>query len=173
MKPVCTAPQSHRPGRWLLLGLALPLLSALAMGCGKEGRTLMHHYKTLPGGAWSTFDTLRFDIPPSPTTEDYVFSLGLRLRNTFPYEDIWMVAEMHLEEPAATVRDTLRYLTTQPDGSPQGHGIALQQDEQPLCTLRLARGQHGHLRLYHIMTREIMPDVANVGVRSEKLRTKN
>lgn len=165
-----TTALATRAGRLCRGTACLLVAAALAAGCQREGRTLVHQYRALPQASWSAFDTLHFELPPAPQTTDYVFSLGLRLRNTFPYEEIWMVTEMEMEKPSVVLRDTLRYLTIHPDGSPRGRGMALQQDEQPLCTLQLFRGQHGRLRLYHIMSREVMPDVANIGFKVERLK---
>ena len=148
-----------------LAALALALLTAgLLFGACTRG-VLLHRYLPVGPDGWARTDTLRFALPQVPADADYRVSIGMRYANGFPYEGIWVVAEMRLTHPTALLLDTLYLTTVDEDGRPLGQGVTVDQREQPLGILHLRAGQGGSIRLYHIMAREVLPDISDIGLR--------
>ena len=130
-------------------------------------KTPYHHYESLPSDGWARTDTLHFQLPPVHEQGIYTIYVGLRWSPLFPYEGLWLVAET--QSPIFHA-DTLYFLTSQPDGLPTGQGIRLQQSEQPLFRISLRKDQKVNVDLRHIMHREVLPALSDVGLRMEKTR---
>lgn len=135
----------------------------MLMGCTQG--TLLHHYEAVSSEGWIRTDTLLFDIPKVECTADYDLNVGMRYYNKFPYEGVWIVVDGTLQEPSAHWCDTLYFRIADADGKPLGHGISLLQRDSLVRQIHLYEGQHGQLRLWHIMKREVMPGVREVGCR--------
>ena len=50
-------------------------------------------------------------------------------------------------------------------GDPQGHGVTLYQFDLPWRMQHLQAGQWADISIYHIMRREMLPGISNVGIR--------
>ena len=129
--------------------------------------TPYHHYESLPSDGWSRANILHFQLPPASEQGLYTLYVGLRWSPQFPYEGLWVVADT---QSPFLHSDTIYFLTAQPDGLPTGQGIRLRQSEQPLFRIPLQEGQAVSVDLRHIMHREVLPALSDVGVRMEKVR---
>ncbi len=147
--------------------VALVVFSLVACK-GGEKRIAVHHYMSPTGMGWSITDTLLFTVPPMRETGNYDFSLGMRLGVSFPYAGVWIAAQTQLHNPDSTACDTLYFVTMRKGGMPQGAGINLQQDEQKLTTMHLREGQSAEVYVHHIMRREVLPAVLDVGLLVER-----
>ncbi len=150
-----------------------PLLLAALTACRvptPSPNTLLHNYRTVPGGnGWHARDTLVLKLPPIAENGVWDMSVGMRTRTDFPYQGIWMVAETRLRHPAAVVRDTFYLRLNDPQGEPLTRGVNLLQREQLVAQQRqFFKGQKGEIRLYHLMHREHLPSITEIGVRLEK-----
>jgi len=145
------------------------LVVLVLSSCINKSHTLMHAYLPVGNDGWNADDTLEFTIPQVTKTAVYDFQLGMRLQSGFPYEGIWVVVETVLDNPDVRLCDTLYLKTIRKDGMPIGKGVNLLQSEQPYHKLELYRGQTGKMRLYHIMTREEIPSVSDIGVKVVEL----
>ena len=142
-------------------------IMCLAMvGCTKG--TVVHRYEKVSLQGWERTDTLCYDLPAATKQQECLLSVGLRYNNDFPYEGIWIVVEGKTEAPSTYWCDTLYLRTADEDGTALGHGVALMQNSVPLRNIRLEEGQHGRLRIWHIMHREVMPSIREVGIRLER-----
>jgi len=135
------------------------LLVACSQGC------LLHQYQTIAPEGWERNDTLSFSLMPVPQSGNYTVNLGIRYNPQFPYEAIYVVAETHLRHPFTFRRDTICLHTTDPQGKSIGQGTTILCSTQPITMLKLRRGQQGTIRLHHIMAREILPSIREVGVK--------
>lgn len=143
--------------------MAMLTVGLMFVACTRS--TLLHRYQPVGQQGWARTDTLSFTLPDVSTEGDYELAVGLRYGNVFPYEGIWVVAETRLVHPNAFHRDTLYLATADDDGRPLGQGISMDQREVSLSTLHLHKGQSGTVRLRHIMTREVVPNISDVGLR--------
>ncbi len=144
--------------------------AVLALSSCTDDALFVHQYAHPSHKSWGRTDTLHFQLPRVKDNADYQFSVGMRLHNTFPYEGLWLVAETRLQHPDVVMRDTLYFRAVGEDGMPLGEGVSVQQSEQPLSPrpFELFKGQTGEVCIYHIMSREFIPAVLNVGLRIEK-----
>lgn len=130
---------------------------------------LVHRYKHTRPEGWVRSDTIEFSIPEVRRTGHYLMSACLRLGNKFPYQGLWVIMETHLENPHLVLRDTIDYTTSDEKGLPLGTGINKQVIERPVRSLTLHEGQHGKVKFYHIMTREEIPGITDVGLTLETI----
>ena len=61
-----------------------------------------------------------------------------------------------------------KYLITDEDGNFLGKGLTIHDNVYFLKTLFLKEGQYGKMRLYHIMRRDPLPGISDVGIIIEK-----
>ncbi len=130
--------------------------------------TLLHHYQSIGHEGWSRGDTLLFSLPSDSVNEvPCLLFVELRLTPLYPYSTLCLVAE---EEWDGTVsqRDTLLFTLSDSTGNLCGRGLNLLQYEQSLRPLTLRPASHGQLRLRHIMSREVMPGVNDVGIKLKR-----
>ena len=142
--------------------LAIVLVAFLFASC-TDG-ILIHRYLPVGEEGWARTDTLSFPLPAVSHEADYTIRLGIRYGTLFPYEGIWVVAETRLHQPASFRRDTIYLTVTDEDGHSLGQGVTLNQREVPLTKLHFQKDQQGTLRLYHIMRREVVPHITDMGV---------
>ena len=143
--------------------LLLVLLFLLCASCTKK--MIVHHYEHIDNDGWTRYDTLSFEIPPAAASGDYSLFLGMRYSNDMPYEGIWIEVETQFSHPHYASLDTLYFLTADSIGMLLGKGINLKQQEMPLSSLNLKEGQQGLVRVRHIMARNVLPFVRDIGIR--------
>ena len=129
--------------------------------------TLVHTYCHVAAEGWNHNDTLTFDLPPTQADQDCQLNVGIRLTNRYPYTSLWIVIDEQWEGQSVRT-DTMEYQFIDSLGDFCGRGINIYQYEKDIRRLTLRGGAQGRLRLYHIMERETVPDVTEVGVRVTK-----
>ena len=139
------------------------LLPLLCMACTRH--TLIHSFRAIPEEGWRRSDTLVFTLPPSPDDAEYALYIDLRLHNRFPYRELWLAVEHHLPDSSLISRDTLCYHLSDESGNLCGQGINLLQYETHAGTLPLRTGVETQIRIHHLMRRETLPYIMEVGVR--------
>lgn len=141
--------------------VASGILLSLA-GCNE--RVVFHSFRHIPGQGWNNRDTLVFDIDTVRTDATYNFELELRSTHTYPYTDIMMAVERDFSPPGVVSRDTVTCRLTHPDIQRTGKGIYVYQYEVSVPPMALHRGQTGRIRVSHLMMREILPGIRDVGM---------
>jgi len=126
--------------------------------------TLVHEYKHTSPDGWDRTDTITFLIPPVTKTGTYEVSLGMRLCNNFPYKEVHITTEFDLEEPLMNKKNAVCVVTSDKDGKLLGYGIAYHQYEQPYMKIMLQKGQHGKVKVYHNMDKEVLPYLTDIGI---------
>lgn len=142
------------------------VVALLATACTHE--TFFHSYRHIAPNGWRYTDTLEFLLPPAPQTEVYSLSVGLRIDACFPYQSLTLVVETKADSLSLLRKDTLFWPLTQDDGTLGGSGVNLLQFETPAGHLQLREGQQARVRIYHIMSRETMPHIHDVGLRCSR-----
>ncbi len=148
-----------------LKSLLFPLVVVVLLVVACTGNTAYHHYEHVRGSGWRQSDTLHFRLPEATRSGHYPRQVGLRYGNAFPYEGVWMVVETRLHHPSRLLRDTLYFRTSDDNGQSMGDGINLEQHEVAIGPLYLSRGQQAEVAIYHIMHREIIPNILDVGLK--------
>ena len=157
--------------------LILCAVLLLAIASCQRG-TLLHQFQPISSTGWERTDTFHFSLPQVEQEGLYQVSVGLRYEPTFRYQDLWLVADitttMLPTDSAArssvpvlhasrTIADTL-CLPLLASRAKSSSGVTLLQTEAPLCTLRIEPNQSVSLRLRHIMQREQLQGIRDVGL---------
>jgi len=69
----------------------------------------------------------------------------------------------------ARYADTLYCSLTDREGDVSGKGVSVYQYTFPVDTFQLHRGARGTITIHHIMRRNLLPGVSDVGIRLERL----
>lgn len=108
---------------------------------------------------------MTFSIPEVNKSGNYSFSVGLRMMPDFPFKNICIVMQQKYQEPDYLHRDTLRFEMTDENGNLGGDGLASLSFEKEFVQTKLHKGQHGTVSLYHIMAKETLPNIKDVGLK--------
>ena len=144
--------------------LPLLLLSLLTISC-TDSDCLVHSYQQTGSDVWLRADTLRYEIPEAPASGIYTISVEMRTGETFSYRYIYMAIERHMHHPDYLHCDTIRFDMARDGVHLDGRGSTITTFCRPALNIRLCKGQSGEVRLLHLMSREVLPDIREVGVR--------
>ncbi len=149
---------------------ALCLVLLLLLSCNGQPDTLLHQYQRVRGSdGWSRTDTLAIPLPAVRETGIYAFDIGLRHLPDYPYQGLTAVVQLQLQNPDVVFRDTVELATNDAvTARPLGQGNALPTVEHTVNRLQLYRGQHGTLRIYHLMYHSPLPAITHVGAKVTK-----
>jgi gliding motility-associated lipoprotein GldH len=90
--------------------------------------------------------------------------VGLRVTDHFPYEMLILEVEQSYQNPVSHRLDTLYYRLANEDGDFIEKGINYFQYETQGVTLDLKKGQTGRIKIRHLMHREVLPGIMDVGI---------
>ena len=112
-------------------------------------------------------DTAVFDVPPVPASDRYRQEIGLRITAAYPFTNLCLQVEQTVE-PGRRVRvDTLDCRLYDADGNVLGRGISMFQYSFILADVNLQKGDSLHVCVRHVMKREILPGIADIGFSME------
>ena len=148
-----------RPLFFLLIGLFL-------YSC--TGNTLYHSYQSLPAEGWDRSDTIRFDVPETRRGINGSLFIGLRTVAHIGFRDIVLAVEQYDDAGMVCRCDTIRYPLTDEEGNALTKGVNTRQYETQQLPLRIRKGQSGSIRIHHLMRREMISGITEVGIRIEE-----
>lgn len=137
-------------------------MSFLLIGCDRS--TMMHTYQPLKDNCWDRTDTVAFKLSPLNIEDGCRMLIGLRVTNKFPYELLIMEVEQEYQHPIAQRLDTIYYRLTDQSGDFTEKGINYFQYETQQLPLDLKKGQTGEIRIRHLMHREVLSGITDVGI---------
>ncbi|MCM1107619.1 MAG: gliding motility lipoprotein GldH [Clostridium sp.] len=150
--------------RWIGTGIAFAVLATLVSACGDV--MPYHAYRSVPGGMWSKADTLKFDdLPVLSDSGRYDLYVDLRTTEDFPYTGIYIGVLSRPGSAFAWQRDTVHCVVRSATGRPSGRGFTLRHSGSRLYRLLPSADRHPQVRLFHIMRREDLPGVGEVGLK--------
>ena len=157
----------NRQQTWLtgiVLTVALILVSC-------DRKTIYSHYEHTQLSGWEKNDTLIFNISPVDEGGIYHEEVGLRINDLYPFMSLNLVID-HLNLTQGTVkRDTLNCSLIERDGRVKGKGVSFYQYNFHLNDLDLRAGDSLSINIRHNMKREILPGIADVGIKLIKAGT--
>ena len=152
----------------LLYIIALMVITMGAASCS-DPRTY-DRYKSVSLQGWSRNDTLSFDIPRQ-WEGNYQLDLSLRAAQTYPYRDISMIIERKViyykqhKKQEKTYSDTINCEIINDKGILVGQkGITSTEIRQAITAFRLNRNDSMHVTIRHIMSRESLPGISDIGI---------
>lgn len=145
------------------------LLYALAVGglltASCAGDTLVHRYAALPADGWARRDTVCFDLPGNAEDISGTLTVGLRTKAGVAIRDIVLAVEQCDSDAFVIRRDTVCYPLTNSEGDALTSGVNFHQYETQFVPFRMEKDRKGCVRIYHLMTRETIPGITEVGIR--------
>ncbi|MCD8317674.1 MAG: gliding motility lipoprotein GldH [Paraprevotella sp.] len=134
----------------------------ILMGCDKH--TLLYSYRHIPQEGWRNTDTLIFALDTLKEDVLCQFDIDLRSTDRYPYKSLWLKVERQFTFPDTTRCDTVQCQLTDPTTDRMGKGIYTYQYSVPLSEFPLRKGQTGQIRITHLMQRETIPGICDVGI---------
>lgn len=145
------------------------LLYVLAVGglltASCAGDTLVHRYAALPADGWARRDTVCFDLPGNAEDISGTLTVGLRTKTGVAIRDIVLAVEQCDSDAFVIRRDTVCYPLTDSEGDALTNGVNFHQYETQFVPFRMEKDRKGCVRIYHLMTRETIPGITEVGIR--------
>lgn len=145
------------------------LLYALAVGglltASCAGDTLVYRYAALPADGWARRDTVCFDLPGNVEDISGTLTVGLRTKTGVAIRDIVLAVEQCDSDAFVIRRDTVCYPLTDNEGDALTSGVNFHQYETQFVPFRMEKDRKGCVRIYHLMTRETIPGITEVGIR--------
>jgi len=129
-----------------------------------EQGILMHSYQPVRENTWDRTDTMVFNLPVLTTDDKCCVLIGLRVTDNFPYELLILEVEQNRQNPVGHRIDTIRYRLADKSGDFIAKGINYFQYESQGLPLDLKKGQSGEIRIRHLMHREVLPGIMDVGI---------
>ena len=133
-----------------------------------QQHTVYHHYEHTPLTGWEKNDTLAFMTDPMPADGNYTEEIGLRISADYPFMGLYLVVEQTVLPSNEVRHDTLSCSLIDEKGNTMGNGISHYQYLFHLTTLSLKKGDRLYVAIRHDMKREILPGIADVGVRIKR-----
>lgn len=149
--------------------IALTVIAMGAVSCS-DPRTY-DHYESVSLRGWERNDTLAFDVPRQ-WEGNYQIDLCIRAAQAYPYRNISMIMERKViyyrqhKKREKTYNDTINCEIINDKGMLAGQdGISCTEIRQPATSFRLNRNDSLHITIRHIMSRESVPGISDIGIR--------
>lgn len=149
---------------------ACVLLFALLLVACNRRPVATFSYRSTPVDGWENADTLIFPIDSLPADGRYALTVGVRTSSAYPYPFRMLALSIEARFLSQTrYADTLYCSLTDHEGDVSGKGVSVYQYTFPVDTFQLHRGARGTITIHHIMRRNLLPGVSDVGIRLERL----
>lgn len=143
------------------------LLFALGMASCNRG-VVYSHYEHIPTSGWEKNDTLFFEVPPVKEAGVYEEVLGMRILNDFPFQKLSLVIDQMVYPESKHIHKNYDCSLIDEQGIIKGYGISHIQYEFPLGEITLNEGDSLRIEIRHNMKREVMPSIADIGIKLRK-----
>lgn len=134
------------------------------------GDTLQHQFVHISTDGWYRNDTIVFDLPPAFAEGLYAVDTEIRTKCPATYQRLYLVRELTLQTPLMVHKDTICIETGNSLATCEEKGVTLKCYNHCDSILFLRNGQNGRVRLYHIMSQEIMPHITDIGIQVRSIR---
>lgn len=145
-------------------GICALLASLVGAGsCCNDPSALVYEYHPVSFDGWNKTDTVTITLPEVTQGGFYQGKIGVRTNASYPYPRIWMGVCQVLHHPDTVLLDTVSCrIVSRSDGGKNGIGLFLSECFLPDCEYQA--GQSGIIKIFHIMRREELPGVGEVGL---------
>lgn len=130
-----------------------------------DGKTVYDKYRPTQIDGWEKNDTLVYDVPPLAATGPYRQEVGVRISGAYPFTGLSLLVEQTVEPGHRRMADTLNCRLYDDKGNILGDGIGSYQYKFILSDAYLHKGDSLHVVVRHIMKREILPGISDIGFR--------
>lgn len=145
-------------------GLCALLASLMGAGsCSNDPSALVYEYHPVSFEGWNKTDTITISLPEVIQTGLYQGKVGVRTNTRYPYSKIWLGVCQVLHHPDTVLLDTVSCpVLSRSDRGKNGIGLFLSECFLP--DYKYQAGQTGVIKIFHIMRREELPGVGEVGL---------
>lgn len=148
------------------------VLTTILLACNDKSACVYAVYQHTPIEGWDRNDTLTFCYVPNETYSPFASQpsltlteeIGLRINGSYPFSTLYLIVEQEVRPSATQLTDTLTCRLTDKKGVFIGKGIGCYQYLFPLRRLPLHTGDTLNIHIRHLMKREILPGVTDIGV---------
>lgn len=140
-------------------------VTILAVLSSCDNKVVYDTYNHTPIEGWEKNDTLFFDVPCMRSSGRYRLEVGMRTNGSFPFTGLSIVVEQTVIPGYKTFTDTLKCRLSDDKGNFLGQGISCFQYNFILSDINLHEGDSLHVRVRHIMKREILPGISDIGLK--------
>lgn len=152
----------------------LSVLMALAVSTSScnDSRTY-DHYEAVSLAGWERNDTAKFEIPRQ-RAGNYILDLGIRASRDYPYRNISLLLEgtvypKNKKIANKTFTDTIACKIIGDNGNLSGKdGISNTELLRYVTTISLKDSDSIHIDVRHVMSREKLPGISDIGIRLRK-----
>jgi gliding motility-associated lipoprotein GldH len=140
-----------------------------------DRKMLYHHYEHTTLGGWDKNDTLLFTVPAARQRAVVQRDVEIRISGDYPFQQLNLIVEQTTLPtsketgpfPGKTIsrRDTLNCSLIDREGNIKGDGISLYQYRFHMTDISVNEGDSICICIRHNMKREILPGIADVGIR--------
>jgi len=150
-------PNSRNIIKKIVLTAAILLTGA----CDRE--TVFHQYRHTNAGGWEKNDTLLYNVGKIAHSGRFKEEIGIRMNGTYPFTGLSIIVEQTILSGNIITRDTLNCAFTGKNS--YNNGVGYRQYKFHLKDVSLSKGDSVVLRVRHDMLREILPGIADVGIK--------
>ncbi len=150
------------------LALITFLSFGVLFGC-QENHRVYEKYVSIEDYQWSLKDTLNFKVKIKDTSNPYQLALQLRNKISYPYRNIWLLIQH--ESPSGTLSSMkAEFQLAKKSGKWTGQGIGDLYDHRFPVPQNISLSEKGthRFRLVHLMRKNKLPGVMNVGLQLRK-----
>ena len=148
--------------------LGLFLTTLLLLAAWHQQRPLCYEYHHTLVEGWDQGRVQTFQTDTVGASGNYTFEVCLRTTFRYPFQTLWLLVEQHWQDEVRTMRDTVVCEIIDSKGNPTGKGVSFFQSEHFVTNRLLRKGQTGTITVRHIMRRDMLPGISEVGIRIRK-----
>lgn len=133
-----------------------------------DRKTIFHQYNHTAATGWERSDTMFYNVGKINGSGAFKEEIDLRLNGTYPFLGLCIIVEHTIYPANITTFDTLNCSFDRPDIKYKSNGISYRQYRYHLKDINLTESDSVTIRLRHNMMREVLPGIADIGVKLTK-----
>lgn len=129
-----------------------------------QGSPFFTRYQSVDSEGWCARDYLRYRLPDVGHDTDATFRIGVRTTSLYSYSGLSLRVRLY-EQGREVMCDTVRFGIFGGDSHSDGSGFPFTTHQQELTRrYTLRKDSVYRLRIYHIMRKDPLPGISDVGV---------
>lgn len=128
-----------------------------------DRKTVFHQYSHVNVTGWEKADTMLYHVRGMDNDGSFKEEIGLRLNGSYPFLGLCIIVEQTILPSNVVTCDTLNCNFTN-----SSNGISYRQYKYHLKDIKLSKGDSIDIRIRHNMMREVLPGIADIGVKIDR-----
>ena len=144
------------------------VLSLFLLASCQQKRYNTFHYTPVSACEWEKDSVVTVSVDTVKDSGIYQMNVETRISYGFPYQYLWLQISTEMHRPYRRSSDTLKCRIADERGLYQGSGLVLFGKKHFLKEVYLRKGQYGTVQIRHIMRRNPLPGISDIGLSVEK-----